>query len=279
MGGNFTETSEVTALTTPHRNLVGIICGGDFYGKVKLEGGIINDFGRNTRPVFHESSEVYFTSGSASGGIYYGTEIYGDAKIGGGAYCTVEFKTVGGSEVPEQKVLRGKKIAPLSVKTTKTGYVFGGWLKNGAPFDLETTLFIDYYVELTAVWSECDHSGSTAKPTCTGPAACTVCGESYGELDANNHADLRHIEAKAATKDAEGNIEYWHCEGCGKYYADAAASKEITEAETVTAKLPDDPHPTGDNSGLALWSAMLFICGGVAIGMTAIGKKKKRSAK
>ena len=115
--------------------------------------------------------------------------------------------------------------------------------------------------------------------TCTEKAVCEVCSRAYGELDANNHADLRHIEAKAATKDAEGNIEYWHCEGCGKYYADAAASKEITEAETVTAKLPDDPRPTGDNSGLALWSAMLFICGGVAIGMTAIGKKKKRSAK
>lgn len=121
------------------------------------------------------------------------------------------------------------------------------------------------------------HTGGSA--TCTEKAVCEVCSRAYGELDANNHADLRHIEAKAATKDAEGNIEYWHCEGCGKYYADAAASKEITEAETVTAKLPDDPRPTGDNSGLALWSARLFICGGVAIGMTAIGKKKKRSAK
>ena len=121
------------------------------------------------------------------------------------------------------------------------------------------------------------HTGGSA--TCTEKAVCEVCSRAYGELDANNHADLRHIEAKAATKDAEGNIEYWHCEGCGKYYADADSAKEITEAETVTAKLPDDPRPTGDNSGLALWSAMLFICGGVAIGMTAIGKKKKRSAK
>lgn len=120
------------------------------------------------------------------------------------------------------------------------------------------------------------HTGGSA--TCTEKAVCEVCSRAYGELDANNHADLRHIEAKAATKDAEGNIEYWHCEGCGKYYADAAASKEITEAETVTAKLPDDPRPTGDNSGLALWSAMLFICGGVAIGIIVIGKKKKRSA-
>jgi len=50
-----------------------------------------------------------------------------------------------------------------------------------------------------------------------------------------------HIDTKAVTKDAEGNIEYWHCENCGKYFADAAATKEITKEATVTAKLPDDP--------------------------------------
>ena len=120
------------------------------------------------------------------------------------------------------------------------------------------------------------HTGGTA--ACTEKAVCEVCSRAYGELDANNHADLRHIEAKAATKDAEGNIEYWHCEGCGKYYADAAASKEITEAETVTAKLPDDPRPTGDNSGLALWSALLFICGAAAISAMAICRKKKHNS-
>lgn len=120
------------------------------------------------------------------------------------------------------------------------------------------------------------HIGGSA--TCTGKAKCGVCGESYGELDAENHSNLKHIDAKAATKDAEGNIEYWHCEGCGKYYADAAASKEITEAETVTAKLPDDPRPTGDNSSLALWSALLFICGAAAISAMAICRKKKHNS-
>ena len=81
-----------------------------------------------------------------------------------------------------------------------------------------------------------EHTGGTA--TCKDKAKCEVCGESYGELDANNHTDLKHFPAVAATKTAEGNIEYWYCGGCGKYFADKAAAKEITKADTVTPKLP-----------------------------------------
>jgi len=90
-----------------------------------------------------------------------------------------------------------------------------------------------------------------------------------------------HIDTKAVTKDAEGNIEYWHCENCGKYFADAAATKEITKEATVTAKLPDDPKSpqTGDSSNLMLWIALLFISGGVLTGTTVFDKRKKHSVK
>ena len=81
-----------------------------------------------------------------------------------------------------------------------------------------------------------EHTGGTA--TCKDKAKCEVCGESYGKLDPNNHANLKHIDAKAATKTSEGNIEYWYCDGCNKYYKDAKATQEITKAQTVTAKLP-----------------------------------------
>ena len=125
------------------------------------------------------------------------------------------------------------------------------------------------------------HSGGTA--TCTNKAVCEICGESYGELDPNNHANLKHIDAKAATKTSEGNIEYWYCSGCKKYYKDAKATQEITKAQTVTAKLPGgtvkpgaDKFPqTGDNSNLLLWIALLFISGGAAIGTTVVSRKKK----
>ena len=81
-----------------------------------------------------------------------------------------------------------------------------------------------------------DHSGGTA--TCIAKAVCEICKESYGSLDPNNHTDLKHIDAKAATAAEEGNIAYWYCDGCKKYFSDAAATKEITKTATVTAKLP-----------------------------------------
>ena len=123
--------------------------------------------------------------------------------------------------------------------------------------------------------------GGTA--TCTHKAVCTVCGGEYGELDPKNHTNLKHFPAVAATKTTEGNIEYWYCSGCKKYYKDATATQEIKQADTVTAKLPggtvkpgaDKSPQTGDNSNLLLWIALLFISGGTAIGTTVVSRKKK----
>ena len=139
-----------------------------------------------------------------------------------------------------------------------------------------------------------EHTGG--KATCRDKAKCEVCGAEYGELDPKNHTDLKHFPAKAATKTAEGNIEYWYCADCGKYYKDAKATQEITKAQTVTAKLPSDNNTstggstgnnnkpssnattspqTGDNSNFTLWIALLFISGGAAIGTTVVSRKKK----
>lgn len=120
-----------------------------------------------------------------------------------------------------------------------------------------------------------EHTGG--KVTCKDKAKCEVCGAEYGELDAKNHTDLKHFPATAATKTTEGNIEYWYCEGCGKYYSDKDGTKEIKKADTVTAKLKDDSKSpqTGDTSNLALWIALLFVSGGAAIGTTVVSRKKK----
>ena len=117
--------------------------------------------------------------------------------------------------------------------------------------------------------------GGTA--TCTHKAVCTVCGGEYGELDPKNHTNLKHFPAKAATKTTEGNIEYWYCEGCGKYFSEKDGTKEIKKADTVTAKLKDDSQfpQTGDTSNLVLWIALLFVSGGAAIGTTIVSRKKK----
>ena len=111
--------------------------------------------------------------------------------------------------------------------------------------------------------------------TCRDKAVCEVCGKSYGKLDPNNHTDLKHFPAKAATEDSEGNIEYWYCSGCNKYYRGKDGTKEIAKADTVTAKLPKSPQ-TGDNSNLMLWIALLFISGGACTVLTVKRKKMYR---
>ena len=116
-----------------------------------------------------------------------------------------------------------------------------------------------------------NHAGG--KETCRDKAVCEVCGKSYGELDPNNHTDLKHFPAKAATEDSEGNIEYWYCSGCNKYYRGKDGTKEIAKADTVTAKLPKSPQ-TGDKSNLMLWFALLFISGGACTALTV--KRKYR---
>ena len=129
----------------------------------------------------------------------------------------------------------------------------------------------------------CDYCGKVitnhigGNKTCRDKAVCEACGKSYGELDPNNHTDLKHFPAKAATEDSEGNIEYWYCSGCNKYYREKDGTKEIKKANTVTAKLPKSPQ-TGDNSNLMLWIALLLASGGVVTGTTVISKKKKHSA-
>ncbi len=116
------------------------------------------------------------------------------------------------------------------------------------------------------------HTGGTA--TCTERAVCEVCGKAYGDPDGNHHANLKHIDAKAATKTAGGNIEYWYCEDCGKYFADAAATKEIKQADTVTAKLSGAAKSpqTGGDSGVV---TVLLLSGGAFICL--VSRRKKRT--
>ena len=119
------------------------------------------------------------------------------------------------------------------------------------------------------------HSGGNA--TCRDKAKCDVCGKSYGELNPKNHADLKHINAKAAATDAEGNIEYWYCDGCNKYFSDAAAAKEISKADTVIKKMqsyPKSPQTGYCTNLIQLWLALLFVGGGVVTGTTVIIKRR-----
>ena len=173
----------------------------------------------------------------------------------------------------EQRIVvtdKAGNIAEMTV-TVNDGHTYGEWVSNG-----DGTHTRQCTVDGCNGLETKDCSGG--KATCAEKAVCEVCGKSYGELDPKNHTDLKHFPAKAATEDAEGNIEYWYCEGCGKYYSDKDGTKEIKKADTVTAKLPKSP-PTGDTSNLTLWIALLLVSGGVLTGVTVFDKRKRHSVK
>lgn len=50
--------------------------------------------------------------------------------------------------------------------------------------------------------------------------------------------NLTKVDKKNPTVDAAGNIEYWYCEVCNKYFSDEKAEHEITLEDTIIAKLP-----------------------------------------
>ncbi len=219
-------------------------------------------------------------------GIEYG-KIYCEAQT-----VTVDEKyvntiTVNGTEVTldennsftlapadgEQKIIvtdKAGNIAEMTV-TVNNGHTFGEWQSNG-----DGTHTRRCTVDGCNGLETKDCSGG--KATCKDKAVCEVCGKAYGELDPKNHTDLMHIPTKAATEDSEGNIEYWYCGGCNKYYSDKDGTKEIAKADTVTAKLPKNENrpQTGDSSNFILWIALLFISGGVVIGTAVTEKKKKQ---
>ena len=172
----------------------------------------------------------------------------------------------------EQKIIvtdKAGNTAEMTV-TINDGHTFGEWTSNGdGTHSRKCTVDGCKGVETMAC--------SGGKATCAEKAVCEYCGKAYGKTDSNNHTDLKHIDAKAATKAAEGNIEYWYCGGCDKYYSDKDGINEIKKADTVTAKLPGDPKSprTGNASDLALWISLLLVSGGVT-GVTAALRKKKK---
>ena len=84
---------------------------------------------------------------------------------------------------------------------------------------------------------------------------CSACKKSFADAQATQELDevylprlphdLKHVPAKAATYEEEGNIEYWVCqnENCGLIFSDESARTQLTKPETVipVRVKPDDP--------------------------------------
>lgn len=116
------------------------------------------------------------------------------------------------------------------------------------------------------------HTGGTA--TCTEKAVCEICGKAYGDLDGNHHANLKHIPAKATTRTAGGNISIGTVKTATSILPIFAATKEIKQADTVTAKLSGGAKSpqTGGDSGVV---TVLLLSGGAFICL--VSRRKKRT--
>ena len=211
----------------------------------------------------------------------------------------------------EQKIVVTDKAgnnAEMTV-TVNNGHTFGEWVS-----DNDGTHTRKCTVDGCNAFETENCSGGNA--TCTKKAVCDVCGKDYGELDKTNHEGGVQ---EWTTRTAFVHEQKWNCCGavivtsevhewkdgecrecgyvclhndtdknhicdyCKKTIStyENAATEEIKNADTVTAKLPDDSKSpqTGDNSNIILWIALLIISGGVIQGVTAFGKSKKHSAK
>ena len=152
------------------------ILGGTFNGTVnnnsgaKIQGGTFNGTVNNNGTAKIQDGTFYSTvnnnadsdinsgtfygdvenNGTITGGTFYGA-VSGTGTIRDSAKVTVTFNSDGGSDVTEQKVLRGQK-ATEPTEPTKTGYDFVGWYNGTTEFNFANTPVTEN-ITLTAKWS------------------------------------------------------------------------------------------------------------------------------
>ena len=100
-----------------------------------------------------------------------------------------------------------------------------------------------------------------------------------GTIDANGELKHSHqatrVPAKEATYDATGNIEYWYCAGCDKYFADAALTKEISKTDTVISKLEKPEQPVDPEKEM-ITITLKAIVDGKEINLEELGLKPEQ---
>ena len=92
------------------------------------------------------------------------------------------------------------------------------------------------------------HTGGMA--TCENKAVCTVCQQPYDEYAAHK---LTNHPAVVADHNQGGNIEYWTCDVCDKFFGDADGTKEITETDTKTDIVPHSHSTTYSYNNTQHW--------------------------
>lgn len=105
-------------------------------------------------------------------------------------------------------------------------------------------------------------------PTCTENGnkeyyTCSNCGKIFSDengeteitlsetvYEAKSHS-LTKIEANSSTCYLDGNIEYYECSDCGKYYSDEKATKELSKDDTIV--LGEHDYSVRKEDSISYW--------------------------
>lgn len=243
----------------------------DSYGDPIISGGIYN-----VDPSDYVSEYSTFISYTHGGGTVYalGPSIEGalaDAREGD----SVTVLKGGSVEVPHSVTVKNETGGEITV--------------NGATVSSNEEIVAHKAVKVEAKAPTCTDGGNIAHWYCkacgkyfSDEACTTEITEAQTQIAAKGHS-AKKVDAKTATATEAGNIEYWYCAECGKYFSDAALNKEITRESTVIAATgetkptddPTSPPKTGDSSNPTLWMALLVLACAGTIGTVLYGRRKQ----
>lgn len=111
-----------------------------------------------------------------------------------------------------------------------------------------------YDIKLLPAPKPCEHIITYVEavaPTCVAEGnveywSCTECGKAWADeacnekiavestvISATGHNNVTTVSAKEPTYDEPGNISYWHCSDCNRYFNDEALTNRIEFTDTV----------------------------------------------
>ena len=253
-----------------------------------------------------EEFSISTTGGSKAGTMVKGfSTVTGDTSIAKIEYYETAdgkwYELTGDSFGPQSGFPLGDFTSKFRVTFKEAGSV-------NAKIEIKTTDGKDVLAETTAEFKAVPaphaHTPVEVKaqePTCTedGNIAywyCADCGEYFSDealtkeiskedtvVKAAGHHAVK-VEATDPTETDSGNIAYWYCADCGKYFSDAALTKEISRDDTMIPALGQSEenestdNPKMGDSGMTLWISLAAISALGLVG-TIILNKKRRTGK
>lgn len=148
-------------------------------------------------------------------------------------YNIVNFLDENGKTLIEKHVINGNQVEPHSYDKKD----FAGWYNDDILFDFNNPVESNLDLRAKIIHEFTEFVDYKVKPTCTkGGIAiyrCPNCGETKEiAVEPIGHNLIKH-EEKSFKNGEAGNIEYYECKECQKYFKDQYGTEEIELSDTV----------------------------------------------